>query len=107
MAETIYGFIGLGDRGGLMAARLAEGGMPLVVFDVNDKATQPFDGLTSQVATSVEDLATCCDVVFSVLTGRNRASEELFLTQVLTGAFSQGAQLDILAKDTQLAVAAA
>lgn len=250
MATTIYGFIGLGDMGGPMALRLAKGGIPLVVFDLNDKVMEPFHEVGSQVALSVEDLAARCDVVFNCLpspaislavareivtsaerrasilvemstvgvsaiaelgalvaghgvtlldspisggpravplgkltcfvsgplaavervrpaydalvgrffhlgediglaqtmkvgnnllaacnlavtsevvrmlekagieprtaidiinvsTGRNRASEELFPKQVLTGEFSQGARLDILAKDTQLAVGAA
>lgn len=45
--------------------------------------------------------------IINVSTGRNRASEELFPKQILTGEFRQGAKLEILAKDTQLALAAA
>jgi 3-hydroxyisobutyrate dehydrogenase-like beta-hydroxyacid dehydrogenase len=40
----------------------------------------------------------------NVSTGRNRASEVVFPNQILSGSFNQGARLDILAKDTELAV---
>lgn len=67
MTTTTYGFIGLGDMGGPMAMRLAQGGIPLVVFDLNDKATQPFRTIGNEVAISIEDLATRCDVIFNCL----------------------------------------
>lgn len=40
----------------------------------------------------------------NVSTGRSRASEVVFPAQVLTGTFFQGARLEILAKDTSLAL---
>lgn len=49
---------------------------------------------------------TAIDVI-NVSTGRNRASELLFPSQILPGSFAQGARLDILAKDTGLAAEAA
>lgn len=49
---------------------------------------------------------TAIDVI-NVSTGRNRASELLFPTRILTGTFDQGARLEILAKDTDLAIAEA
>lgn len=45
--------------------------------------------------------------VINASTGRNRASEVHFPTQILNGLFSQGARLEILTKDTQLAAEAA
>ncbi|MFE3837449.1 SDR family oxidoreductase [Pseudogemmobacter sonorensis] len=66
--------------------------------------------LTGEVVRMVEKAgiapATAIEVI-NASTGRNRASEELYPRQVLTGSFAQGARLDILAKDTGLAVAAA
>lgn len=66
--------------------------------------------VTSEVVRMLERAgiapATAIEII-NVSTGRNRASEELFPKQVLTGAYSQGAKLGILAKDTQLAIEAA
>lgn len=42
--------------------------------------------------------------VINVSTGRNRATEEIFESQILNGSFNLGARLDILHKDIVLAV---
>ncbi len=49
------------------------------------------------------DETTALDVI-NASTGRSRATEETLRTQVLSGAFRTGARLDILRKDTVLAV---
>jgi len=45
--------------------------------------------------------------VINASTGRNRATEQTIKEQVLTGKYSVGARLDILAKDVDLAIAEA
>jgi 3-hydroxyisobutyrate dehydrogenase-like beta-hydroxyacid dehydrogenase len=52
------------------------------------------------------DEATALEVI-NVSTGRSRATEETLKAQMLTGAFRTGARLDILHKDTVLAIAQA
>ena len=42
--------------------------------------------------------------VINVSTGRNRATEDLFKTQILNGAFATGARMEILGKDVFLAL---
>ncbi|MET4580449.1 NAD(P)-dependent oxidoreductase [Ottowia thiooxydans] len=49
------------------------------------------------------DEATAIEVI-NVSTGRSRATEETFKAQILNRSFSTGARLDILAKDTELAI---
>jgi 3-hydroxyisobutyrate dehydrogenase-like beta-hydroxyacid dehydrogenase len=67
MTGLVFGFVGIGDMGGPMAMRMVEGGVPLVVFDVNDGATRRFAERGVAVAASPADLATRCDAVFSCL----------------------------------------
>lgn len=67
MTAIVHGFVGLGDMGAPMALRLLEGGLPLVVFDIDDQARA---GLARQGATavaSVEELSERCDVIFTCL----------------------------------------
>src|SRR5690606_15925145 len=45
--------------------------------------------------------------VINVSTGRNRATEEIFQSQILNGSFKLGARLNILQKDVSLAIAEA
>ena len=52
------------------------------------------------------DLAAAVEVI-NVSTGRNRATEETFKSQIINGKYSVGARLDILAKDVALAIAEA
>lgn len=42
--------------------------------------------------------------VINVSTGRNRATEDIFKTQILNGAFATGARMEILRKDVVLAL---
>lgn len=49
------------------------------------------------------DEATAIEVI-NASTGRSRATEETFKAQILNRSFSTGARLDILAKDTELAI---
>ncbi|MBC7379318.1 MAG: NAD(P)-dependent oxidoreductase [Burkholderiaceae bacterium] len=52
------------------------------------------------------DPAVAIDVI-NASTGRNRATEQTIKEQILTGRYSVGARLDILAKDVDLAIAEA
>lgn len=61
--QTItYGFIGLGNMGGPMAANLSAGGAPLVAFDAAGTAARAPDGAV--VADSVAAVAQSSDLVF-------------------------------------------
>jgi 3-hydroxyisobutyrate dehydrogenase len=63
------GFIGLGNMGRPMAARIADAGLPLVVYDVQRQAC---DALIAKGATCAESpgaLAATCDVICTSLPG--------------------------------------
>lgn len=62
-----YGFIGLGNMGGPMAARLAERGANVMGFDLNDEACAELRSLNAQIGTSVADVAKASDVIFVCL----------------------------------------
>ena len=62
MSETI-GFIGLGSQGGPMAHRIADAGMPLVVWARRPEVLAPYSEKGAQTFTSVSDLGAICDHV--------------------------------------------
>ncbi len=61
-AETAYGFIGLGNMGGPIAANLARWGADLVVFDTAGSAVRAPDG--ARVASSTADVAATAETIF-------------------------------------------
>ncbi len=67
MSGAQIGFIGLGRMGRPMASNLQRKGFALVVYDVNEAPVRTLAGLGAVPAASVAEVATRCDVVFTVL----------------------------------------
>ncbi len=66
--KPALGFVGLGKMGGALAARLAEAGFPLNVFDISEAATAAF--LADHTAAAADDLpslAAAADIVITCL----------------------------------------
>ena len=61
------GFIGLGNMGGPVAGHIQRAGFPMIVFDLREEATRPFEERGAKVADSVSDLARRSDVVITAL----------------------------------------
>ena len=57
-----YGFVGLGDMGGPMAANLARGGVQLIVYDKAGTENKAPSG--AEVGAGIEDIARTAEVVF-------------------------------------------
>ncbi len=64
--ETV-GFIGLGNMGGPVAGHIVSAGFPMVVFDLREEVTRPFEERGAKVADSVSDLARRSDVILTAL----------------------------------------
>ncbi|MBV2160784.1 NAD(P)-dependent oxidoreductase [Achromobacter denitrificans] len=64
MSETIYGFIGLGNMGGPMAARLLDAGYPLHVADSNPAARQQLAARGAAAHDTARAVGDAADVVF-------------------------------------------
>ena len=64
--ETV-GFIGLGNMGGPVAGHIQRAGFPMIVFDLREEATRPFEERGARVADSVGDLAERSDVILTAL----------------------------------------
>jgi 3-hydroxyisobutyrate dehydrogenase-like beta-hydroxyacid dehydrogenase len=57
-----YGFVGLGDMGGPMAANLQRGGFQLIVYDKTDTENKAPSG--AELGAGIEDVARAAEVVF-------------------------------------------
>lgn len=62
MAETI-GFIGVGSQGGPMAHRIADAGLPLVVWARRAEAVEPYLAKGAAAAPTIAELGARCDHV--------------------------------------------
>ena len=78
-----YGYIGLGNLGGHLAASLIRAGHEVTVFDRNPALAERHRALGAQVAGSVTDLAGQVDHVFTCLP--HPAASEAVLAELLTG----------------------
>jgi 3-hydroxyisobutyrate dehydrogenase-like beta-hydroxyacid dehydrogenase len=61
--KPVVGFIGLGRQGAPIAHRIADAGLPIVVWARQPKATEPFAAKGAIVAADIADLAMRCDHV--------------------------------------------
>ena len=64
--ETV-GFIGLGNMGGPVAGHIQRAGFPMVVYDLRDEATRPFEERGAKVVDSAAELARQSDVIITAL----------------------------------------
>ena len=78
-----YGYVGLGNLGGHLAARLIGAGHSLTVFDRNPALSERHAALGAVVAPSVSALAALVDHVFTCLPAP--AVSEAVLAELLTG----------------------
>ena len=62
-----YGFIGVGDMGGPMARRMIEGGLPMMVYDLSERAMAALTAIGATAASSIAEMAASCDVIFTCL----------------------------------------
>ena len=92
MNKPTVGFIGLGSQGGPMAERIAEAGLPLVVWARRREALEPFAAKGASVAESPAALAAGCDVVCVCVVDDAGVAE---LTDQLIPAMRPGALLAI------------
>ena len=67
MNSTSIAFLGLGNMGGGMAARLAGAGFPIAVWNRNPRVADRFRDLGATVATSPAEAANGADVVISMV----------------------------------------
>jgi len=81
MSQDSYGFVGLGNMGGPMAANIAAAGHDLVVYDIAGSAARIPNG--ARIASSIEDLATNARSVFLSLPD---GSASLDVAHKLSGA---------------------
>ncbi|HSS65889.1 MAG TPA: NAD(P)-binding domain-containing protein, partial [Gammaproteobacteria bacterium] len=65
MSETVFGFVGLGNMGGHMAANMHENGTSLVVFDKAGTAERAPEGAAQ--AGSAAEIASKAETVFLCL----------------------------------------
>lgn len=71
------GYIGLGDMGGALAARL-QLTYPLKVYDLNEKATIRLRDAGAEVCRTAQELAQSCDVIFTCLPKSKHVDNLLF-----------------------------
>jgi 3-hydroxyisobutyrate dehydrogenase-like beta-hydroxyacid dehydrogenase len=64
MAQQTFGFIGVGRMGGLMSARLLDGGHRVVVYDVAEDAVTVLEKKGAQRAASSAEVASNAETVF-------------------------------------------
>ena len=64
--ETV-GFIGLGNMGGPVAGHIQRAGFPMVVYDLRESVTRPFEERGAKVADSAAALARQSDVIITAL----------------------------------------
>lgn len=72
------GFIGLGAMGSPMARNLVTAGFPLVVYDMDPKAVEPFAPLGAMIASSPKDLANDSRVIITILPSSSSLREVLY-----------------------------
>jgi 3-hydroxyisobutyrate dehydrogenase len=78
-----YGYIGLGNLGGHIAASLLKAGHPVTVYDRNPDLADRHRALGAEVAASVPALAAAVDHVFTCLP--SPAVSEAVLAELMTG----------------------
>ncbi|MDE3177983.1 MAG: NAD(P)-dependent oxidoreductase [Pseudomonadota bacterium] len=62
-----YGFVGLGNLGGKLAASLARAGFDLVVCDLDPKAAEPLIAAGARFAATPAEVASLCEAVITCL----------------------------------------
>ena len=85
-------FLGLGTMGGGMAARLADAGVPLTVWNRRRDRTAPFAARGVRVADSPADAARDADVIMSMVAD-DRASQAVWIDDGALAAAKRGALL--------------
>lgn len=88
MAKQTIGFIGIGNMGSPMAARLATAGFPLLVIDPAKDRTDAFvrEHPTAIVAKNLREVASRCDVVITMLPDSGIVERVLFAEDGLAAA---------------------
>ena len=72
------GYLGVGNMGQPMAHKLLDAGHSLTVFDANEAATRPLLERQARRATSPQDLADRCEIVFVSLPTLSAFREVVF-----------------------------
>lgn len=105
MAEMRYGFVGLGNLGGHLAANLLRGGFKVAVNDIDPALAQRHRKLGGRWYADAGELARDCDAVFTCLP--SPAVSEKVLTSLL-GGLAAGAtwiEMSTLGRDDTLRLA--
>ena len=69
VADTVVGFIGLGNMGGGMSMNIAKSGYKMIVHDLDRSAATPILEFGAEWADSPKEIAEKCDVIFTSLPG--------------------------------------
>ena len=83
------GYVGLGNMGGALAARLRLA-HPLLVYDKLPAARKALQGVGAEVATDLPALAARCDVIFLCLPTSDHVKDALFAADGLASALKPG-----------------
>jgi 3-hydroxyisobutyrate dehydrogenase-like beta-hydroxyacid dehydrogenase len=78
VASNAVGFIGLGIMGNLLARRVLEHGIPLLIYNRTAAKCLPLQTLGAELATSPAEVAARCNYIFTVLTGPDALRDVLF-----------------------------
>jgi 3-hydroxyisobutyrate dehydrogenase len=90
------GFIGLGNMGGPVAGHIQRAGFPMVVYDLREEATHPFEERGAKVADSAAALARQSDVIITALPMPNDVERVACDAQgILEGIRPQSIYIDI------------
>ena len=101
-------FLGLGTMGAPMARNLIRGGHALAVFDVAQKALEPFRGLGCRIAASPGDAARDAEVVVTMLPDSAHVREVLLGASGACKTLRRGAlvlEMSTIAASASLAIA--
>ena len=93
--ETV-GFIGLGNMGGPVAGHIQRAGFPMIVYDLREEATRPFEERGAKVVDSAAELARESDVIITALPMPNDVEQVVCgANGILEGIRSQSIYVDI------------
>ena len=101
-------FIGLGTMGGPMARNLIKGGHSLAVFDISQRAVEPFRSLKCRPASSPRDAGAGAEIVITMLPDSAHVREALLGAQGACGSLARGAlviEMSTIAASSSVALA--
>lgn len=84
------GFIGVGNQGAPIAARIAKGGYPLHIWARRSASTEPFQSLAAAIEPSPAALGSACDMVGICVHGDDDVRDVILRDDGLLGSMAPG-----------------